>query len=90
MSLRDKFRWEGYVNNTLPTPIEADYTNSLPNYETFIMITRDFQHQDISSGRYKAFNSLYDVAAKNKGNYIEVNNNYQSIQDPPNLSHLKR
>jgi len=85
-----KFRWEGYVDST-PNPINLP--SNIYDDKSFIMLVRDIQFQDIKSNAYKGFNSLYDVAKKNGGNYIEVNNNYQNIQDPPNpdlINHLRK
>jgi len=89
MSLRDKFRWEGYINST-PNPTTDDFNGTLQNYESFVMLVRDIKYQDITTQSYKQFNSMYDVATKNKGNYIEINNNYKSIQDPPNPNSFKK
>ena len=85
----DKFRWEGYVDST-PSP---DIQPSNGTDESFIMLVRNIQFRDVHSNAYKGFNSLYDVATSNKGNYIDVNNNYQAVQDPPNpamISHLRK
>lgn len=55
----------------------------MTNDESFIMLVRNIQYDDIVKNRYPNFNSIYDVAMSNRGNYIYVNNNYDLIQTPP-------
>ena len=79
MALKDWVRNDGYVESyPLPSPPEQ-------RVEEFIMLVRDIQYQDIQSGAYNRFPTLYDVALANKGkNYIPVTDNTKLIQDPPN------
>lgn len=51
--------------------------------ESFIMLVRTIQYDDVIKDKYKRFNSLYDVAMANNGNYIPVINNYELRQEPP-------
>ena len=53
------------------------------NDESFILLVRTIQYDDIVKNKYKNFNSLYDVAISNNGVYIPINNNYELRQDPP-------
>lgn len=53
------------------------------NDESFILLVRTIQYEDIVKDKYKRFNSLYDIAMTNNGNYIPVNNNYELRQEPP-------
>ena len=85
MALRDWVRNDGYVEST-PGP-SASYRSD----EEFIMLVRDIQYQDVMSGSYYRYPTLYDVAIANKGrNYIPVTDNTKLIQDPPNPKALKR
>lgn len=54
--------------------------------ESFIMLVRDIQYDDVVKDKYKNFNSLYDIAMNNPGHYISVNNNYELLQEPPDLN----
>lgn len=84
MALRDWVRNDGVMNST-PGP-----SNSYINDETFIMLVRDIQFQDVHSGVYNRFPTLYDVALANKGkNYIPVTDNTKLVQDPPNPKTLR-
>ena len=84
MALRDWVRNDGLVDS-YPLP-----TNTYSNDETFIMLVRDIQFQDIQSGAYNKYPTLYDVASANRGrNYIPVTDNTKLIQDPPNLNSLR-
>jgi len=79
MALRDWVRNDGYVES-YPVPSPPTQRD-----EEFIMLVRDIQFNDIHSGAYNRFPTLYDVALANKGqNYIAVTNNTKLIQDPPN------
>ena len=60
------------------------------NNENFIMLVRNIQYDDISKNRYQNFNSLYDIAMSNSGSYIQVNNNYELRQDPPDPTIINR
>ena len=82
-----KFRWDGYANST-PNP-ENLPSNGLDD-ESFIMLVREIQFQDVKSNSYKGFNSLYDVAKNNGGSFINVNNNHRVIQDPPNAATIQK
>lgn len=85
MSLYDWVRNDGYLNST-PVPSPSQYSND----ETFIMLVRDIQFQDVQSRGYNKFPTLYDVALANKGkNYIPVTDNTKLVQDPPNPHLLK-
>ena len=79
MALRDWVRHEGPVNSS-PNPQKFDHLSD----EKFIMLVRDIQYDDVSKGRVQHFNSLYDVAMSNPGSYININNNYELHQNPPN------
>lgn len=84
MALRDWVRNDGLINST-PGP-----SNSYRGDEEFIMLVRDIQYQDIQTGAYHRFPTLYDVAQANGGrNYINVTDNTKLVQDPPNLNNLK-
>jgi len=81
MALRDWVRHEGTVDST-PAP-EPIYRND----EEFILLVRDIQYQDVKSGGYNRFPTLYDVAMANGGrNYIPVTDNTKLIQDPPSMN----
>jgi hypothetical protein len=81
MALKDWVRNDGYIES-LPAPSPPVYVND----ETFIMLVRDIQFQDVKTGGYNNFPTLYDVALANKGkNYIPVTDNTKLIQDPPNI-----
>ena len=79
MALRDWVRHEGPVNSS-PNPQKFDHLSD----DKFIMLVRDIQYDDVSKGRVQHFNSLYDVAMSNPGSYININNNYELHQNPPN------
>jgi hypothetical protein len=84
MALRDWVKNDGYVES-LPGP-STQYRGD----EEFIMLVRNIQYQDIQSGSYTRFPTLYDVALANRGkNYIPVTDNTKLIQDPPNPRALK-
>lgn len=51
--------------------------------ETFILLVRNIQYDDIVKDKYKRFNSLYDIALQNPGVYIPINNNFELRQEPP-------
>ena len=79
MALKDWVRHEGIIDS-VPGPS----TSVDDNKETFIMLVRDLQFQDVKSGSYNRFPTLYDVATANKGrNYIPVTDNTKLIQNPP-------
>jgi len=78
MALQDWVRHEGPVNSS-PNPQKFDHLSD----DKFIMLVRDIQYDDISKGRVQHFNSLYDVAMSNPGSYININNNYELHQNPP-------
>lgn len=79
MALRDWVRNDGYVEST-PGPSQSSGYRD----EEFIMLVRDIQYQDIQSGAYNKFPTLYDVALANAGkNYIPVTDNTKLVQDPP-------
>lgn len=79
MALKDWVRHEGTIES-VPGPVS--YADD--NAETFIMLVRDIQFQDVKFGGYSRFPNLYDVALANKGkNYIPVTDNTKLIQDPP-------
>ena len=79
MALRDWVRHEGTVDSS-PTPGSGfDHLTD----EQFIMLVRNIQYDDIVKNRVQHFNSLYDVAMTNPGSYINVNNNYELQQSPP-------
>ena len=78
MALQDWVRHEGPVNSS-PNPQQFDHLND----EQFIMLVRDIQYDDIAKNRVQHFNSLYDVAMANPGSYININNNYELRQTPP-------
>lgn len=84
MALRDWVRNDGYINSIPAT------SNSYSSDEEFIMIVRDIQYQDVKTGVYNRFPTLYDVAMANGGkNYIPVTDNTKLVQEPPNLNKLK-
>jgi len=85
MALRDWVRSEGTVDS-IPGPLPSSGYRD----EEFIMLVRDIQYQDIQSGAYNRFPTLYDVALANKGkNYIPVTDNTKLIQDPPDINALR-
>jgi len=79
--LKDWARNDGYIESTpSPSPI---YKSD----EQFIMLVRDIQFQEIKSGAYYRFPTLYDVALANKGRtYIPVTDNTTLLQDFPEAS----
>ena len=78
MALKDWVRNDGYVESyPVPSPLPQ-------REEEFIMLVRDIQFNDIKSGGYNRFPTLYDVALANKGrNYIPVTDNTKLLQDFP-------
>jgi len=85
MALYDWVRDEGFITSN-PIPSRTTYGND----ESFIMLVRDIQFQDVKSGGYTRFPTLYDVALANNGkNYIAVTDNTRLVQDPPNINKLK-
>jgi hypothetical protein len=76
MALKDWVRNDGYIESTpSPTPV---YKSD----EQFIMLVRNIQYQDIQTGAFYKFPTLYDVALANEGrNYIPVTDNTKIIQD---------
>lgn len=85
MALRDWVRHDGEIES-LPAP-SYSYTND----ETFIMLVRDIQYQDVKTGVYNRFPTLYDVASANAGkNYISVTDNTKLVQDPPNPNLIRK
>ena len=81
MALRDWARHEGTVDS-YPAP-QPSYNND----EEFIMLVRDIQYQDVKTGVYNKFPTLYDVAMANGGrNYIPVTDNTKLVQDLPKTS----
>lgn len=85
MALKDWVRHDGYIDSYPGT------SNTYSNDEEFIMLVRDIQYQDIQSGVYNKFPTLYDVALAN-GNkkYIYVTDNTKLVQDPPNPNQYKK
>jgi len=82
MALKDWVRHEGTIDS-VPGP--STYVDD--NKETFIMLVRDIQFQDVKTGSYNRFPTLYDIATANKGrNYIPVTDNTKLIQNPPDPS----
>lgn len=78
MALKDWVRHEGTIES-IPQPLPP----GIPD-ETFIMLVREIQFQDVKFGGYNRFPNLYDVALANRGkNYISVTDNTKLIQDPP-------
>lgn len=78
MALKDWVRNDGFINST---------PESIPQYreDSYILLIRDIQYQDIQNYSYTRFPTLYDIASANKGkNYIPVTDNTKLIQDPPN------
>jgi hypothetical protein len=78
MALRDWVRNDGFINST---------PEASPQYreDSYILLIRDIQYQDIQNYSYMRFPTLYDIASANKGkNYIPVTDNTKLIQDPPN------
>lgn len=85
MALKDWVRHDGYIDS-YPGP-----SNTYSNDEEFIMLVRDIQFQDVHSGVYNNFPTLYDVALANGNkNYIYVTDNTKLVQDPPNPNLYKR
>ena len=85
MALKDWVRNDGLINS-IPG---SSYTGGFRD-EEFIMLVRDIQYQDITTGRYTKHPTLYDVALANKGrNYISVTDNTKLLQDPPNPNVLR-
>lgn len=85
MALKDWVRNDGYINS-VPGPSQGMSLRE----EEFIMLVRNIQFQDVTSGVYNRFPTLYDVALSNKGrNYISVSDNTKLVQDPPNPNTLK-
>jgi hypothetical protein len=79
MALRDWVRNDGYVEST-PGPSQSSGYRD----EEFIMLVRNIQFQEVQSGAYTRFPTLYDVALANRGkNYIPVTDNTKLVQDPP-------
>lgn len=79
MALHDWVRNDGFINSN-PQPARTTYGNE----ESFVMLVRDIQFQDVQSGGYTRFPTLYDVATANAGqNYINVTDNTKLVQDPP-------
>lgn len=80
MALKDWVRHEGDINSVpsqLPPPSHRD--------ESFVMLVREIQFQDVKFSNYNRFPTLYDVALSNKGRtYIPVTDNTKLVQDPPN------
>jgi hypothetical protein len=85
MALRDWVRNDGVVDSYPPSQ------NTYRGDEEFIMLVRDIQYQQIQSGEYKSFPTLYDVALANKGrNYINVTDNSKLQQDLPDINSNRR
>jgi hypothetical protein len=84
MALQDWVRHDGNINS-------VPYVTSPGGYreEEFIMLVRDIQYQDVSSGRYNYFQNLYDIALSSNKNYMHITDNKNSIKDPPNLNKLR-
>lgn len=81
MALKDWVRNDGYVDS-YPLP-----SNTYRSDEEFIMLVRDIQYQDVQTGVYNRFPTLYDIALANGNkNYIYVTDNTKLVQDPPNLN----
>ena len=87
MALRDWVRNDGYIASpSSPTPSQNTYRGD----EQFIVLVRDIQYQDIQTGAYNRFPTLYDVALANKGrNYINVTDNTKLVQELPNPNALR-
>jgi len=79
MGLYDWVRHEGTIEST---PLPTNKFDHLSD-EQFIMLVRNIQYDDIVKNKVSRFNSLYDVAMSNTGSYINVSNNYQLLQNPP-------
>lgn len=61
------------------------------NDESFIMLIRDIQYNDIMNGSFNIFPTLYDIAKANGGRkYIYVKNNDELIQDPSIINMHKK
>jgi len=87
MALKDWVRNDGYFDGTPG----LTYTPSYINDETFIMLVRDIQFQDVKGGGYTSFPTLYDVASANRGRtYIPITDNTKLIQDPPNPKAIRK
>ena len=86
MALRDWVRNDGYIESYPAPSTSSVYVND----ESFIMLVRDIQYNDVLNGSYYRFPTLYDVALNNRGrNYIPVTDNTKLIQDPPNPYRFK-
>lgn len=88
MALQDWVRHDGYINS-------VPYTTSPGAHreEEFIMLVRDIQFNDVKTGNYNRFKTLYDVALSSSGqHYIHITNNPNPnlIQEPPNLSNIRK
>ena len=84
MALKDWVRHDGYINST---PSITTYNTD----EEFIMLVRDIQFNDIKTGNFNKFKTLYDIGTANVGrNYIPVTDNNSLIQEPPNPNLLKK
>jgi len=82
MALRDWVRNDGFIES-YPPPSQNTYRGD----EEFIMLVRDIQFQQIQSGEYKSYPTLYDVALANRGrNYINVTDNSKLQQDLPDVN----
>jgi len=85
MGLYDWVRNDGYTDS-YPLPSQSTGNRD----ETFIMLVRDIQYQDVTSGAHNKFPTLYDVALANQGrNYIPVTDNTKLMQEPPNPNALR-
>lgn len=85
MALKDWVRNDGFIGSIPGPSTSGGYRD-----EEFIMLVRDIQYQDITSGGYTRMPTLYDVALANKGkNYISVTDNTKLVQDPPNPNALR-
>ena len=87
MALKDWVRNDGFIAApSSPTPSQNTYRSD----EEFIVLVRDIQYQQIQSGEYRYFPTLYDVALANKGrNYINVTDNTKLVQELPNPNALR-
>ncbi len=79
MALKDWVRHEGTIKSSPEPASSFDHLTD----EQFIILVRNIQYDDITKGKVKHFNSLYDVAMSNPGSYININNNYELHQNPP-------
>ena len=88
MALKDWVRNDGYIAAaSSPTPSPNTYRSD----EEFIMLVRDIQYQQVQSGEYRTFPTLYDIALANKGrNYINVTDNSKLQQDLPDINSNRR